>query len=197
MSLSRNDSDSAIIEQILNGDVNAFDGLLNKYYRHVANVVKNHVPYSDIEEVAQEVFVRVYQSLPTFQNKSTFKHWLSIIAVRTCYDFTCKQYRNREMTMSSLSEQQRDWLETAISDQSQHSFYDSETLKEAKEVLEWALNTLSPEDKIVLELIYFQELSGKEAAELLGWSVPKVKMRSLRARKKLQKLLKKNRGRYT
>jgi RNA polymerase sigma-70 factor (ECF subfamily) len=194
MSLSPNDSDSAIIEHILNGDINAFDGLLNKYYHHVANVVKNHVPYSDIEEVAQEVFVRVYQSLPTFQNKSTFKHWLSIIAVRTCYDFTCKQYRNREMTMSSLSEQQQDWLETAISDQSQHSFYDSETLKEAKEILEWALNTLSPEDKIVLELIYFQELSGKEAAELLGWSVPKVKMRSLRARRKLRKLLKKKRG---
>jgi RNA polymerase sigma-70 factor (ECF subfamily) len=81
----------------------------------------------------------------------------------------------------------------AISDQSQHSFYDSETQKEAKEVLEWALNILSPEDKIVLELIYFQELSGKEAAELLGWSVPKVNMRLLRARKKLKKLFTKKR----
>jgi len=191
MSLSRNDSDTAIIEHILDGDVNAFNGLLNKYYGHVANVVKNHVPYSNIEEVAQEVFVRAYQSLPTFQNKSTFKHWLSTIAVRTCYDFTRKQYGNREMTMSSLSEQQRDWLETVISGQSHHSFYESEIEKETKEILEWALNTLSPENKIVLELIYFQELSGKEAAELLGWSVPKVKMRSLRARKKLRKLLKK------
>ena len=193
MSLRRNDSDNAIIEHILHGDINAFEDLLNKYYSHVANVVKNHVPYKDIEEVAQDVFMRAYQSLATFQNKSTFKHWLSIIAVRTCYDFTRKQYRNREMTMSSLSRQQRNWLETATSERSHHSFYDSETQKEAKEVLEWALNRLSPEDKIVLELIYFQDLSGKEVSELLDWSVPKVKMRALRARKKLRKLLKKKR----
>jgi RNA polymerase sigma-70 factor (ECF subfamily) len=195
MSLARNDSDSAIIEHILNGDVNAFDVLLNKYYDHVVNVVKNHVPYGDIEEVAHEVFVRAYQSLPTFQSKSHFTHWLSKIAVRTCYEFTRKQYRNREMAMSSLSEQQQQWLETAISDQSRRSFYDSETQNEANEILEWALNTLSPEDKMVIELVYLQELSGKEAAELLDWSVPKVKMRSLRARKKLQKVLTKKRKR--
>jgi RNA polymerase sigma-70 factor (ECF subfamily) len=195
MSRNRNASDYAIIKQILDGDVNAFDVLLSKYYDHVANVVKNHVPYDNIEEVAHEVFVRVYQSLPTFQHKSHFTHWLSKIAVRTCYDFSRKQYRNREMTMSSLSEQQQQWLETAISDQSSRSFYESETQKEVQEVLEWALNTLSPEDKMVVELIYFQELSGKEAAELLGWSVPKVKMRSLRARKKLRQLLTKKRQR--
>lgn len=189
MSLNQNDSDHAIIERILDGDVNAFDGLLNKYYGHVVNVVKHHVPYSDIEEVAQDVFVRAYQSLPTFQHKSYFTHWLSSIAVRTCYDFSRKQYRNREMPMSSLSEQQQHWLETAISDQSGRSFHESKTHKDAKEVLEWALNILSPEDKIVIELVYFQELSGKEAAKLLGWSVPKVKMRSLRARRKLRKLL--------
>jgi RNA polymerase sigma-70 factor (ECF subfamily) len=190
MSLHQNDSDSAIIKLILDGNINAFDVLLKKYYSHVAHVVKNHVPYRNIEEVTHEVFVRAYQALATFQSKSTFKHWLLKIAVRTCYDFSRKQYRNREMTMSSLSEQQQVWLETASSDQSYHSFYESETQREAKEVLEWALDSLSPEDRIVLELVYFQEFSGQEAAELLGWSVPKVKMRLLRARKKLRKLLK-------
>lgn len=179
-----------IIEQILAGDVNAFEVLLNKYYGHVFHVVKNHVLYNEIEDVTQDVFIRAYQSLPTFQNKSSFQHWLSSIAVRACYDFFRKKYRNHcEITINSLSEQQQRWLETAMSDHSRRSFYDAEAQKDAKEVLEWALNALPPEDKIVIELVYFQELSGKEAAELLGWSVSKVKMRSLRARKKLQKLL--------
>jgi RNA polymerase sigma-70 factor (ECF subfamily) len=163
--------------------------LLDKYQAYVVSIVKNHVPYRHIEEVAHDVFIRVYQSLSTFQNNSDFKYWLSTIAVRTCYDFSRKYYRNREMPMSSLSEQQQRWIDEAIFDQSHRSFTEAETQKEAKEVLEWALNSLSPEDKIVMELMYFQEYSVKETASLLQWSVAKVKMRSFRARKKLQKLL--------
>ena len=176
MALHQHDSDSLIIEQILAGDVNAFEVLVNKYYNHVVNVVKNHVSYDDIEEVTQDVFVRTYQSLATFQNRAPFTHWLSSIAVRTCYDFSRKQYRQREMPLSSLSEHQQRWLEATISDHSYRSFHDAETLNDAKAVLQWALNALSPEDKMVIELIYFQELSGKEAAKLLGWSLPHAKI---------------------
>jgi RNA polymerase sigma-70 factor (ECF subfamily) len=56
-------------------------------------------------------------------------------------------------------------------------------------VLKYALNKLSPEDRMVIELVYLEGLSGKEAAELLGWSLANVKVRLFRSRKKLQKLL--------
>ncbi len=80
-------SDVEIVRQVVDGDVNAFELLLNRHRDHVLKIVKKHVPYEQIEETAHDVFVRAYQSLPTFKNKSHFRHWLSSIAVRTCYDF--------------------------------------------------------------------------------------------------------------
>jgi RNA polymerase sigma-70 factor (ECF subfamily) len=182
-------SDVEIVRQVVDGDVNAFELLLKRYQDHVLKIVKKHVPYEQIEETAHDVFVRAYQSLPTFKNKSYFKHWLSSIAVRTCCDFWRKQYRSRELPMSSLSEKQQHWLETTISDHSSRSFYEQGVQQEAKDVLDWALSTLSAEDRMVMELVYLEGLSGKEAAKLLGWSVANVKVRAFRCRKKLQKLL--------
>ena len=182
-------SDKEIIQRVVDGDVNAFELLLNKYQEHVFKVVKKHVPYHLVEEVAHDVFIRAYQSLLTFQHTSDFQHWLSSIAVRTCYDFWRKQYRNQEVPVSSLTDRQQHWLESVISAQSSRSFHEEEHAQHAKEMLDWAMSKLSPEDRMVVELIYLEGITGKEAAKLLGWSVANVKVRSFRARKKLQKLL--------
>lgn len=182
-------SDVEIVRRVLDGNVNAFEHLLVKYQEQVWRIVKKHVPYGQVEETAQDVFVRAYQSLPSFKGKSGFLQWLSVIAVRTCYDFWRKQYRFREIAMSTLTEKHQDWLEKVISDQSSRLFNEQSSQKEAREVLNWALNRLSAEDRMVLELVYLEGLSGKEAAELLGWSVANIKIRSHRSRKKLRKLL--------
>jgi len=185
-------SDDEIIRRILGGDVNAFEHLLLKYQEQVLKIVRKHIPYGQVEETAQDVFVRAYQSLPTFKGKSGFLQWLSVIAVRTCYDFWRKRYRTREFAMSTLTEKHQDWLEKIISDQSSRLFNEQSSQKEAREVLNWALNKLSAEDRMVLELVYLEGLSGKEAAEFLGWSIANVKIRSHRSRKKLRKLLEKS-----
>ncbi len=181
--------DSEIIQQIIDGDVNAFEVLLHKYQTHVLKIVKKHVPPEQVEEVAHDVFLRAYQSLPGFKQTSPFQNWLSSIAVRTCYDFWRKQYRNRELPMSSLSEKHRHWLESSLSQQSSRNYHEQAEQERAGEILDWALDKLSAEDRMVIELVYLEELSGKEAAKLLGWSVTNVKVRSFRARKKMQKLL--------
>lgn len=182
-------SDLDIIRKILDGKVNAFELLLEKYQDHVVKIVKKHIPYHEIEEVTHDVFIRVYQSLPTFKNTSDFKHWLSSIAVRTCYDFWRKQYRERELPLSSLPEKQQHWLETRASMEAHQTFSEAKDLQETKALLDWALAQLSPEDRMVIELVYLEGYAGKEAAKLLGWSVTNVKVRSFRARKKLEKIL--------
>ncbi|MEA1948457.1 MAG: sigma-70 family RNA polymerase sigma factor [Thermodesulfobacteriota bacterium] len=182
-------SDDEIVRRILDGDVNAFEHLLVKYQDKVLRIVRKRIPYGQVEETAQDVFVRAYQSLPAFKGKNGFLQWLSVIAVRTCYDFWRKQYRVRELAMSTLTEKHQDWLEKIISNQSSRLFNEQSSQKEAREVLNWALDRLSAEDRMVLELVYLEGLSGKEAAELLGWSVANVKIRSHRSRKKLRKLL--------
>ncbi len=186
---SNKSKDAEIVYRVIDGEVNAFEYLLKKYNAHVCMIVKKHVPYDQVEETAQDVFVRAYQSLPTFKQKSGFKQWLSAIAVRTCYDFWRKQYRSRELPISSLSEKHRDWLKNVMSDQSAELFNEKSRQEEARELLDWALDRMSAEDRIVLELMYLEGLSGKESANLLGWSVANVKIRCFRARKKLHKLL--------
>lgn len=162
---------------------------MERYGDHVLGIVKKHVPYSEVDETTQDVFIRAYQSLANFQGGDRFKSWLSTVAVRACYDYWRKTYKSREVPMSCLSDRHREWLEEVMSEQSGQFFQDRGAVKEAGEVLEWALERLSPEDRVVLELVYLEGFSGKEAAARLGWSVANVKIRSFRSRRKLEKLL--------
>ncbi|NIV92359.1 sigma-70 family RNA polymerase sigma factor [candidate division KSB1 bacterium] len=187
---SSTSGDAEIVEQVVAGDVHAFEQLLRKYDNHVLTIIKKHVPYDQIEETAQDVFIRAYKSLPTFRGESSFKQWLSTIAVRTCYDFWRKHYRSRELPMSSLTEKHQVWLEEAMSAQAGQSFHEQSLQKEAREILDWALDRLSVADRMVLELVYLEGYSLKETADLLGWSIANVKVRSFRSRKKMHKLLK-------
>jgi RNA polymerase sigma-70 factor, ECF subfamily len=183
-------SDLEIVKHVLEGNVNSFESLMVRHKDHVLRIVKKHVPYSEVEETAQESFIRAFQSLSGFKGKGDFKQWLSSITVRTCYDYWRKAYRNKEVSMSALTEKHQKWLEEVISDQSEAPFHEDDIQKEATELLDWAMNKLTAEDRMVVELIYMEGLSGKEAAETLGWSVANVKVRAFRSRNKLRKLLK-------
>jgi RNA polymerase sigma-70 factor, ECF subfamily len=180
-----------IVDQAASGNGDAFEEVLKKYQVHVLNIIKKHVPYGQVEDIAQDVFIRIYQSLPlpTFQGEGSFEPWVSTIAIRTCYDFWRKRYKSREFSMSSLSERQQIWLEEALSEASAQSFRQKGLEKEAKEILDWALGRLSAGDRMVVELVHLEGHSVKEAAYLLGWSTANVKVRSFRSRKKLRRLL--------
>jgi RNA polymerase sigma-70 factor (ECF subfamily) len=182
-------SDADIVRQIVDGNVNAFESLVTRYEVLVLKIVKKHVPPSEVEETVQNVFVQAYRSLSTFKGKSHFSQWLSSIAIRACYDYWRRAYRSQEVPMCALTEKHRKWLDAVISEESERGVDEEGSQKEARELLDFALATLSAEDRMVLELVYLEGLSVKEAAGQLGWSTANVKVRSFRARKKLQKLL--------
>lgn len=185
-----NPSDAEIVRQVVAGNINAFEFLLKKHQALVSRIVKRRLPGHEVEETVQDVFVRAYRSLPNFRGTSDFSHWLSAIAVRACYDYWRKAYRSREIPMSALSDKHRQWLENVTSMGSEEESGPEGYRSEAGEVLEWALARLSAEDRMILELVYFEDRSVKEAANLSGWSAVNVKVRSFRARKKLEKILK-------
>ena len=186
---SRTLRDDEIIRRVIDGDINAFEYLLKGYKDHVLGIVKRHIPVNHIEEIAQEVFIKAYQSLSTLKQKNRFKPWLSTIAIRTCQDFWREQYRSKERAISDLTERQQDWLKLVLNEQAGQSFDESWKQKEAREVLDWALNQLSPKDRMILELVYLEDHSVKEAAELMGISISNIKVRSFRSKRKLNKLL--------
>jgi RNA polymerase sigma-70 factor, ECF subfamily len=181
-------SDEEFVRQVLDGNVNAFESLILRHRFLVVAIVKKHVPRDAVEETTQDAFVRAYRSLPTFKGTGDFSQWLSSIALRTCYDYWRKAYRSREIPLSALTEKHSQWLEQVIS-QRPEDLEDTEPQMEAREVLNWALGKLSAGDRIVLELVYLEGLSVQEAAESLGWSKANVKVRSFRAKMKLEKIL--------
>lgn len=182
--------DNEVIQRVLQGNADAFEVILTRYQSLVMNIVTKHLPSDMVEETAHNVFIKAYNSLPAFGGESPFKHWLSKIAVRTCYDFWREQYKSKEVVINSLSEEEHcGWFESLISDRSMESFKAEEALKETKEVLNWALDRLSAKDRMVVSMVYLEGLSVRETADLLGWSIINVKVRSHRARKELRKQL--------
>lgn len=186
---TRSESDDDIVRQVRNGNRDAFAQLLERYGDYIMRLVRRHVPQDQVEETAHLAFVRAYQSLDNFKKMGAFKQWLSSIAVRSCYDFWRERYRSKEYALSTLTNEHQEWLENAFSDTSDETFLEEGSRKEARELLDWALAKLSPEDRMVIELVYLEELSVKEAADLLGWSAANVKVRSFRSRKKLHSLI--------
>ncbi len=160
--------DSEIIRRVTNGEVNAFELLMEKYGDMVSRIVSRHIPHAKSEEVVQDVFVRIYQSLGSYSAKSPFSFWLSKIAVRCCYDFWRQQHRKKEFALSGLTEDHQNWIDAVQAAESREVFEREASRREAAEVLEYALGKLSAEDRMVLTMVYLEGIPVAEVAGLLG-----------------------------
>lgn len=178
--------DASVIRDILTGNINSFEILIDRYQDHVAQIINKHVPRDNSPEVAHDTFVQAYQSLRSFKGTSPFKHWLSKIAIRCCYDFWRGYYKRQEGLVCPLSDDCYSFVSHLLSDQ---SWEQEKERIEARDLLQWALGQLSAAERTVLTLTYLNEYSVAESAELLGWSIPRVKIQSFRARRKLRAIL--------
>jgi RNA polymerase sigma-70 factor (ECF subfamily) len=183
-------SDDDVIDQVRQGRTDAFEVLVARYEDDVFRWVRRRVPAGEVEDTAQEVFIRAYRSLPGYRGRGpAFRSWLAAIATRTCCDHWRRAYRNRETPLSVLSDAQQTWLEAAMAQTAARDLEQAGAAEEAREILEAALSRLPPEDRMVLEMVYLEGRSGREAGKLLNWSTAKVKVRCFRARRKLERFL--------
>ncbi len=169
--------DLDIISEVLDGNTNRFEELIERHREHVFRIVGRRVPREDVDEVAHDVFVRAWSSLSSFRGESPFQWWLSKIAVRTCHDYWRERFRSKESPMSSLDEEHADWLENTKAGEPKTAFDRTESRMMARDVVMRALAHLSPADRAVIELVHLEERPVREAADLLGWSTANVKVR--------------------
>ena len=163
-----------------------------RYQDHVGRIVAGHVPREMIDEVAHDVFVRAYTSLPTYSFRTPFSHWLSTIAVRSCYDVWRTASARKEVSLSGpsdVADEQQQWTEHVLATESKERFDAMIRQQDATNLLQGALAQLSPENRMVVTLVHLEGHSVREAAELLGWSAVNVKVRAHRARQQLRKIL--------
>ena len=109
----------------------------------------------------------------------------SDLAVRTCYDFLRAHQRNRETTLTDLSDPEVDWLARFAASPEDNS----RNTDAARALVERILAQLSPDARLIITLLEIEDRSVKEIAQLTGWSVPLVKVRAFRARAQMKKIL--------
>jgi len=182
-------NEAEIVRRVLAGDVNAYALLVDSHGPRVVGIISRHVPPDRAPELAHETFVRAFEKLGSYRSESPFGHWLVRIALRLCADFWREKSRRRETVFSALGPEAMDWIESIPSDVDPGGLESLAADKEAGALLDWALAQLSPDDRVVLTMTHMEGQALSEAADLLGWSLAKVKVRSFRARRKLRELL--------
>ena len=169
-----NEQDRSDIESAKNGDHQAFRHLVDRYEADVARLMWRFSQDAVVcEELVQEVFVEAYFSLDSYRFKAPFVFWLKTIATRVGYRLWKRNARERKHVHLD---------ETAEIEAPPQDFGDRADISRLVHRL---LDKLAPADRIVLTLMYFDKCSIREIGDRMGWTVPVVKTRAYRARKKM------------
>lgn len=183
------------LDRVRRGDQVAARELVEHLYPLVIRIVRAHLPRRVAEEdLAQEVFMKMFTRLGQYQAAVPFPHWVSRIAVTTCIDHLRAQKRRPEFRWADLGEGEAQALDRAVSDEKAVAPNDAMA---ARELVARLLGELKPADRLVIQLLDLEEKSIAEISAITGWSQTLIKVRAFRARRKLQKLfaeLKKREG---
>jgi RNA polymerase sigma-70 factor (ECF subfamily) len=179
-------TEAELINAVLQGDVASFEPLVEKLSPRVFATARRYARReSEVEDIAQEVWLKAFQKLASFRGDAPFEHWLMRLTVRTCYDFLRTHQRNRESSFSDLTEAETDWLDRFVN-QPDTAGEDADA---ARQLIERVLEQLSPPARLIITLLEIEDRSVKEISELTGWSGALVKVRAFRARAEMRKCL--------
>jgi RNA polymerase sigma-70 factor, ECF subfamily len=176
--------DAEILVRIRKGAVDDFGELVQRHQGHVFAILYRYErDYQKLEDLAQDTFLKAWRSLGQFDGRAPFENWLARIAVRVGLDHLRREYRRRrEVAIPDLGEDALDWLRNG----DEHSELEA---RQAAEVLAVALRELSPAEQVVITLQELEGRSVKEICQRTGSSNVAVRVRALRARKKLRRAL--------
>jgi RNA polymerase sigma factor (sigma-70 family) len=174
------------LQRVRQRDQAAARELVEQLYPLVIRIVRAHLPRQVPEEdLAQEVFMKMFARLEQFQGAVPFPHWVSRIAVTTCIDHLRAQKRRPEFRWADLSEDEAKVLDAVLTSESDQAPDDALA---ARELVDKLLGQLNPADRLVLQLLDLQQKTVAEIVALTGWNSSLIKVRAFRARRKLQKL---------
>jgi RNA polymerase sigma-70 factor (ECF subfamily) len=160
--------------------------LVEHLYPLVIRIVRSHLPRRVAEEdLAQEIFLKMFTRLDQYKGAVAFSHWVSRIAVTTCIDQLRAQKRRPEYRWADLSEKEAEVLDQVLTSEGDVAANDALA---ARELVYKLLGQLKVEDRLVIRLLDLEQRSVAEISELTGWNPSLVKVRAFRARGKLKKL---------
>ncbi len=176
--------DAELVRRARSGDIEAFELLLARHQQRVLRVVLSIVKEQmDAEEVAQDVFLKVFEKIEEFRGDASFTTWLHRIAVNTALMRRRKKQADRSVSLEDLMPDFDDHGHVAASIVDWSEQVDDPVLEqEARTVIEAAVDTLEEKYRTVFALRDIQQFSTEETAEILELSISATKSRLHRAR---------------
>jgi RNA polymerase sigma-70 factor (ECF subfamily) len=177
--------DFELIKRAQSGDSAAFNEVVVVYRKRILGTITRLIARpEDVEDVAQEVFLRLYFSLDQLRTAEVFEPWLYRLTVNAAYDYLRKQRRRQEYRMSDLSEQQMMMADALAGGRVEH---DEREQKKVRESVDALLGAVSEADRILLMLKELEGLSLKELEKIYNINENALKVRLFRARQRVLK----------
>jgi RNA polymerase sigma-70 factor, ECF subfamily len=181
---ARKVDDRELVEKAQHGDKDAFEVLVAKHQGRVfavaGGILRNR---EDVEDIAQQVFLKAYFSLKRFDQRSAFSTWLYKITVNECWDLLRKKKVRPLVFESELSEEQAHAYQST--EQRAEFAPDISEQLEARQQLDQWLDCLEERDRSMLVMKEVQGFTVEEIAEILSINANTVKVRLFRARQKI------------
>jgi RNA polymerase sigma-70 factor (ECF subfamily) len=182
--------DFDLVESFKRGDQSAFDELVRRHYQRVCNILSHTLGASpNIEDLAQEVFIKAYYSLRRYRGESAFSTWLYRITVNAALDELRREKRRRMFSFAATKERGPSEGEIAGSIAGGERADVVTEQDELHEALQSALKKIPKKHRIVFVLREIEGYSYSEIAEMASCSIGTVKSRLFHARLKLRRYL--------
>ena len=179
--MGEKNTDQALVERVQSGDKKAFDLLVLKYQQRIMKVLSRYVrDPSEVQDLAQEAFIKAYRALPNFRGDSAFYTWLYRIAINTAKNFIVAQGRRPPNDDIEATEAEQYDGESALKD---YASPERETLRdEIRETVFRAIDELPEDLKTAITLRELEGMSYEEIAEAMDCPIGTVRSRIFRAR---------------
>jgi RNA polymerase sigma-70 factor (ECF subfamily) len=177
--------DFELIHRAQKGDSAAFNEIVLAYRKRILGTITRLIARpEDVEDVGQEVFLRLYFSLDQLRTPEVFEPWLYRLTVNAAYDYLRKQRRRQEFRMSDLSEQQVMMADAMAGGKADQDERHQKTIRESVDAL---LGAVSEADRILLMLKEVEGLSLKDLEKIYKVNENALKVRLFRARQRVLK----------
>lgn len=187
--MSKKDVDADLVARAQQGDKRAFDLLVLKYQRRIMRLLGRMVrDVDEVEDLAQETFIKAYRALGQFRGDSAFYTWLYRIAINTARNWQTKQYR-RPQTVTAFENEEGetfDPLDNLIDISTPGSILFS---KQVAQTIGQTMDNLPTELRTALELREVEGMTYEEIAQAMDCPIGTVRSRIFRAREAVSNAL--------
>lgn len=174
-------SDDDVVRSVREGQTRNFEILVDRYKKKLVNFIYRMIfDYDEAQSLTQDVFIRVYESIPKYKSQDNFQAFVFTIAKNITLNYIKKQKRTQFLSgfLSGGAEDKH-----FRSDETQHALMEKD---EQEAMMSAALKNLNDNQRIALIMKIYLEFSYQKIADITGWSIPKIETLISRAKSSLK-----------